>query len=47
MEVFRTAFLFLQFVFVIFWQKKIGEKGAHTKLVKVTEGGRKKEGPLV
>jgi hypothetical protein len=37
-KVFCADFLFLQFVFVIFWQKKIGEKTAREMLVKLTKG---------
>ncbi len=35
---FCTAFLDLQFNFVIFWQKNIGAKAAHKVLVKMTKG---------
>ncbi len=28
--------LYLKFVFVFFWRKKIGEKAVHTMLVKIT-----------
>jgi len=37
-EVFCTAFIFLQFGFVIFWQKNIGVKTTHKMLVKLTKG---------
>jgi hypothetical protein len=33
--------MFLQFGFVIFWQKDFGTKAAHKMLVKLTPGGRK------
>ena len=36
MKVFCEDFLYLQLVFVIFWQKKIGEKAAPKMLVKLT-----------
>jgi len=35
-KVFLAAFLQLQFVFVIFWQKNIGAKDARKMLVKLT-----------
>ena len=37
-QVFCADFLYLQFVFVIFWQKKIGKKASHKMLVKLTTG---------
>jgi hypothetical protein len=37
-KVFCTAFLSLQFGFVIFWQKDFGTKAAHKMLVKLTPG---------
>ena len=36
MKVFCTAFMCLQFGFVIFWQKDFGAKAAHKMLVKLT-----------
>ncbi len=36
MKVLCKAFLYLQFGFVIFWQKNIGAKAAHKMLVKFT-----------
>jgi hypothetical protein len=36
MKVFCTAFMCLQFGFVIFWQKDFGAKAAHKILVKLT-----------
>jgi hypothetical protein len=33
-----TAFMCLQFGFVIFWQKDFGAKAAHKMLVKLTPG---------
>jgi hypothetical protein len=38
-ERFRTAFMCLQFGFVIFWQKDFGAKAAYIMLVKLTPGG--------
>jgi len=38
-KVFCTAFLLLQFSFVIFWQKNISTKGACKMLAKLTPGG--------
>ena len=38
MKVFGAAFMCLQFGFVIFWQKEIGAKVAHTIIVKLTTG---------
>ena len=35
-KVFFAAFLYLQFGFVIFWQKEIGAKDVHKILVKLT-----------
>jgi len=35
-KVFCAAFLYLQFGFVIFWQKNISEKAARKTLVKLT-----------
>ncbi len=35
---FCAAFMFLQFRFVIFWQKDFGAKAAHKMLVKLTPG---------
>jgi len=35
---FFAAFLQLQFIFVIFWQEKIGEKAARKMLLKLTKG---------
>ncbi len=35
---FCTAFMCLQFGFVIFWQKDFGAKAAHKMLVKVSPG---------
>jgi hypothetical protein len=35
-NVFFKAFLYLQFGFVIFWQKNIGAKAARKTLVKLT-----------
>jgi hypothetical protein len=32
-----TAFLYLQFGYVIFWQNKIGTKGAHKMMMKWTQ----------
>jgi hypothetical protein len=37
-KVFCTAFMRLQFGFVIFWQKDFGAKAAHEMLVKLTPG---------
>jgi hypothetical protein len=37
-KVFCTAFICLQFGFVIFWQKDFGAKAAHKMLVKLTPG---------
>ncbi len=37
-KVFCTAFMYLQFRFVIFWQKNFGAKAAHKLLVKLTPG---------
>jgi len=37
-KVFCTAFMCLQFGFVIFWQKDLGAKAAHKILVKSTPG---------
>ena len=37
MKVFCKAFLYLQFVFVFFWHKEIGEKAGREMLVKVTK----------
>jgi hypothetical protein len=39
-KVFFTAFMCLQFGFVIFWQKDFGTKAAHKMLVKLTPGSR-------
>jgi hypothetical protein len=39
MKVFCTAFMCLQFGFVIFWQKDFGPKAGHKMLVKLTPGG--------
>jgi hypothetical protein len=39
-KVFCTAFMCLQFGFVIFWQKDIGTKAAHKMLVILSPGGR-------
>jgi hypothetical protein len=39
-KVLCTAFICLQFVFVIFWQKDFGAKAAHKMLVKLTPGGQ-------
>ena len=39
-----AAFLYLQFVFVIFWQKEIGEKAEHKMLMKLTAGRVEEEG---
>jgi len=36
MKVFCPAFLCLQFMFVIFWQKDFGAKVVHKMLVKLT-----------
>jgi len=38
MKVFCEAFLYLQFGFVIYWQKNIGAKAAHKMLMKLTTG---------
>jgi len=38
MKVLCTAYLYLQFCFVIFWQKNIGAKGASKMLMKLTTG---------
>jgi len=38
MKVFFAAFLYLQFGFVIFWQKNIGSKAARKMLMKLTPG---------
>ena len=35
-KVFCAAFLYLQFVFIIIWQKEIFEQAAHTMMVKLT-----------
>jgi hypothetical protein len=35
---FCAAFMFLQFGFVIFWQKDFGTKSDHKMLVKLTPG---------
>ncbi len=35
-KVFRAALMYLQFGFVIFWQKDFGAKAAHKMLVKLT-----------
>ena len=35
-KMFCSVFMYVQFVFVIFWQKKIGEKAAQKLLVKLT-----------
>jgi hypothetical protein len=37
-KVFCTAFMRLQFEFVIFWQKDFGAKAAHEMLVELTPG---------
>jgi hypothetical protein len=37
-KVFCAAFMWLQFGFVIFWQKDLGAKAAHKMLVKLTPG---------
>jgi hypothetical protein len=39
-KVFCTAFMCLQFGFVIFWQKDFGAKAAHKMLVILPPGGR-------
>ncbi len=37
-KVFCAAFMYLQFGFVILWQKDFGTKAAHKMLVKLTPG---------
>jgi hypothetical protein len=39
-KVFCTAFMCLQFGFIIFWRKDFGAKAAHKMLVKLTPSGR-------
>jgi hypothetical protein len=39
-KVFCAAFMWLQFGFVIFWQKDFGTKATHKMLVKLTSGGQ-------
>jgi len=36
-----AAFMYLQFVFLCFGKRKIDEKGAHKKLLKLTRGAQK------
>ena len=43
MKVFRKAFLYLQFMFVIFWYRKIGKKAARNMLVKLANKLREKK----
>jgi len=38
MKMFFATFLFIQFGFVVFWQKNIGAKAAHKMLMKLTKG---------
>ncbi len=41
MKVFYSAFLFIKFVFIIFWQKEIGTKAASKLLMQLTTVGVK------
>ena len=43
MKVICASFLYLQFVFVIFWQKEIGEEASHKMLVKLATKQAKKK----
>ncbi len=46
-ESFARIFLYLHFRFIFLWRNNIGAKAAHKKLVKLTQGCKCKEPPLV